>query len=478
MKDDAFFESLAIKGRIASKVSGPCLPSQTRAVTPLPCILGVIDSFVDAELKKIVDTAAASCGSGFMECAVKRRQILDCTFSLSLHLEKSLDCHGRGAIAGADIKSFYDFIDPLLIYRWLVARPSNIQVAASFLRLHVLPQVELSVGKEVASISCKTLGVFTGTRTAGTAGRIPVLDVASSRMHIWEQLATSYGPVKTCLASFVDNLYTASKDPLDGVALLNDAEQHLQVRWGLTFGRQSKFVMAADGYEGDDLESLAHTDWRVVTSEKVLGHILTNNGSIDQDFDAMRNSMWASFWMNFKPALQKADANIKRRFLDGSVKALGQFRWTRWPYQKSVAKALDQTQSHMVSMLFPTVWLDGESSSDFFRRRSLNSGRLAATHGRWSSYWAAHVRRWHAHVMRGNDTTSWCHHIYTYHNRVWLLERRLNQSRGNETSRTNTRNTRGNVSKRWHDGYEEARVIPPPTPIVNNALSALSNFAF
>ena len=132
----------------------------------------------------------------------------------------------------------------------------------------------------------------------------------------------------------------------------------------------------------------------------------------------------------------------------------------------------------MISILFPTIRIDNEAPSDFFRRRSLNSGRLATRHGRWSSYWATHVRRWHDHIMRGNDKNNWCHHIFNFHDGTWLQETRLQQSRGNETCRTNTRNIRGKVSKRWHDGYEEALDTPLPTPILNHALNILNSYSF
>ena len=59
---------------------------------------------------------------------------MDVVCPLALVVEEALDDHSQGAIAQADVKQFYDHIQPLKIYRWL----SNIgsrSVGLSFLRL-------------------------------------------------------------------------------------------------------------------------------------------------------------------------------------------------------------------------------------------------------------------------------------------------------------------------------------------------------
>ena len=115
--------------------------------------------------------------------------------------------------------------------------------------------------------------------------------------------------------------------------------------------------------------------------------------------------MWASFWANFKPSLRAASPKAKHHFTNSSIRSLGQFKWTRWPYQKSFASLLDKIQTHMLIVLFPTQPAVDEAKSDFFGRRSSNAGWLALRQGRWSCLWAEQVRRWHDHIQRGYDKT-------------------------------------------------------------------------
>ena len=163
---------------------------------------------------------------------------------------------------------------------------------------------------------------------------------------------------------------------------------------------------------------------------------------------------------DYKPSLRNSSSRTKLHFLEACVKRVGSFRWSRWPYQKTQAKLLDQIQTHMLAILFPTAAAPGEIPNDYFRRRSLNAGRLAASQGRWGATWAAQVRSWHDHVTRGHDAGTWAKHIYKFHDSNWLTAQRLCSCRGLETSRTNTRRAHGRASRRYQEGYEEARTIP------------------
>ena len=176
----------------------------------------------------------------------------------------------------------------------------------------------------------------------------------------------------------------------------------------------------------------------------------------------MKRNMWASFWANFRPSMRRCGAGAKLRFLNSSIKSLGQFRWSRWPYQKTYAKTLDRIQSHMVSLLFPFVAIPGEAPSDYFRRKSINAGRFASSSGRWSTSWATSVRKWHAHIIRCHDPKTWAKSIYEHHDSAWLAKKRRLASHRHDVSRTKTRSVRGNVA----EGLEEARAVAV-TPIAH-----------
>ena len=221
VREDSFFKGQTISGRAYAKKPGIIEARQIRAITPPSSILILFDCLVDAQLRLHVDAFAKTVGSGYMETAIRGRQILDATFSLSQHVEKTLDTQSQGCIAAADVLAYFDHLDPLRIVRWLLRQRFPAHLAATLLRLHCLPQITLSLSHacEPVLIRYRTSGFFTGTRTAGTASRIPLLDAASFRLAVWDQLSSAYNGVCFSLVSFVDNVYATGRDPVDAITI-------------------------------------------------------------------------------------------------------------------------------------------------------------------------------------------------------------------------------------------------------------------
>ena len=86
------------------------------------------------------------------------------------------------------------------------------------------------------SLRSRTVGMHTGSRSAGAAGRIPVFDVAELRMQYWQSL----GFHGTGIASFVDNLLAASDDTASAIRIQDDCAKHLGLRWNLHIGEDSR----------------------------------------------------------------------------------------------------------------------------------------------------------------------------------------------------------------------------------------------
>ena len=456
IQDNNFVGSLVVSGRALGKKRGTVTPEQVRAITPFSNILILFDCVLDIYLKEFINKITPNIDPGYFETAIPGRQILDTTFALSQHIEKSLDDYGRGCVAAADVAAFFDNIDPIKVLRWLLHRDFPRELAVALLRLHCLPSCQLQVGRVCVDIGRRSCGLFTGTRTAGTAARIPLLDAADQRCHVWNRHSSNYNGVNFSITSFVDNVFTAAPNLSDATAVLNDLELFLRNRWGLRFGDASKEVLIVEGLDVGDLEPSFTDTWAVKRSMRCLGHILTSNGSIEDDFKKATTCMWATFWMNYRPSLTKASKKSKLRFLQGCVSTIARFKWSRWPWQVTYARRLDQVQTHMLSLLFPCVPVPGEPPTDFYRRRSLLSGRLATAAGRWSRAWAESVCSWHDHCCRAHDHRNWNSYIYTHKCEAWLAERRIWNSRGQETHRTNTRAAHGKVTRRFFEGHKDA----------------------
>ena len=355
--------------------------------------------------------------------------------------------HGRAAVAQADIKQYYDNLRPLLIYRCLRQYGVQQGLCSTLLRLHCLPSLCIAVGHSQCEIVGRCFGVLTGTRSAAVMGRIPLADVAMRRMHVWRQLAFRAPGVNCCLGTFVDNLFTAAHDPHSAVEILRDAEVELQQRWRLHFGEDSKLVMSAR----EDL-SVSIAGWKVMTSMRCLGHHLSGSCVIAKDFQLTTRAIWGAYWRSAGNGLRRASDRAQARFMNSSLKSVGGFRWSRWPWQKAYADRLDSLQRHIIGCIKPLRMDTGEDFDAYARRRRTHCERTALIWGKWSSLWASDVIKWDEHISRGNVPASWGLPLRQWHDSRWIQEQRLAHH-----GRTGTRAAAGHPATRWQDGVAAAR---------------------
>ena len=190
---------------------------------------------------------------------------------------------------------------------------------------------------------------------------------------------------------------------------------------------------------------------------RCLGHHLSSNGTISHDFEQTVKSVWASFWKSYGEALKRGSDKAQRHFMRSSLQSIASFRWSRWPFQKVYAKKLDSLQRHLISCMRPTAPLTNEDASSYFRRRSLASGRVAESWGKWSLHWARDVMKWDAHITRANDKNNWAKPIRDWHAEGWLQAQRFEHSFGGTWGRTRTRSLPGHPATRWSEGVRAAR---------------------
>jgi len=444
---------LLIQGRAKAKIRGAIPATKIRTVMPLPVVIGVLDFIVAARMNSQSDIIAGELPFGYLECAVKGRQVLDITFPASLVLEKGMDAMSKGCVAQADIRKYYDHLRPLLLFIWMVRRGYTKELASTFLRLHLCPVVSIKVGDHHALFPTRCSGTLTGSRSAGAAGRIPLLDVSQLRLEAWAQMSFKVDGCSFSLASFVDNLVSTGNSPSLATKILDNCEEHLRARWGLSYGDDSREYVTC---KGDSRVPDVAPDWKRVTTMKCLGHHLQDNGDIKMCFKAVEGAMWRAFFGNLKPGLLKSPENVKTRFLATNILAVATSRWARWPYQKTAGAALDRIQRKMLAHLLQIKPAAGEPYDAFCQRRRIICGKKATSLGKWSTKWASSVVAWAAHVERQHDRKAWSHVLLGWHDSIWLAWRRFFESAPGE-SRTNTRCVRGPPQRRWQDGLEEAR---------------------
>ena len=146
-----------------------------------------------------------------------------------------------------------------------------------------------------------------------------------------------------------------------------------------------------------------------MTEFPVLGHIISDNGSIVPCYRSARKSIWKAYFGNIAtPSFRRAPDALKLRLLDRACRPALAFRCSRWPPQKTQTVAVDRLQTKLIAAFLRIQRLPGEDVADYVRRRNRSAARVAGRSGRWSLFWAQRITRWDEHIRRAHDPKQWC----------------------------------------------------------------------
>ena len=150
------------------------------------------------------------------------------------------------------------------------------------------------------------------------------------------------------------------------------------------------------------------------------------------------------------------------------------FAWklSRWPFQKSVAVALDKLQCRMTLRIVKCIRHVDETIDHYDRRRKREARNLCTEQGTWSNVWCNRVTKWDAHIRRSTAERGYdhlCSDLLQYHDSRWLLMQRSNfvteaasavmPRNSLAAGRTGTRLNIGRPQPRWGDGVILAQNI-------------------
>ena len=273
----------------------------------------------------------------------------------------------------------------------------------------------------------------------------------------WRKFGFKANGEVLCACSYVDNLFSASQTLHGAISILEDFEHQLSVKWALEIKPSSRSCMAAAG----STTSRESDKWPVASTFPLLGHILQNNGSIRPCWRNTRSLMWKSFWANPGSKACRALAEGRRmKLLTKAVAPLLDYRCSRWPPQKTIAKEVDGLQRKMVATLQRVPKYPGEDLGDYVRRRGRLAGTSCRASGLWSKRWFTRAASWNAHLERDRNRYTWSARLLHYMDRQWFADRRASLlpvdgfSGSILAGRTDTRTNPGCVHTRWHDGIE------------------------
>ena len=270
------------------KESANTKATAVRVIFPQTAILQIGDVLLATKLQLFLNTDFQP--SKFIwEGARPKTQQMDIIFGLSLFVEKALDLESQGAIAQEDDQQHYDTISCIRIFRWLIAQGCPSSVAAACLRHQVLPPILLNMSGFTSVVINRCSGGLTGSRVAGQLGRIPVQATLRQNLDDFLKLAWFYEGVALAAATFVDNVYFMSTSVGKATQMADLFEERLLHDWCQHIKPSSKEVLPVFGAPHTEPTSEA---WKVLSSMSVLGQIIQNTGSIDEDFRQTEIRMW------------------------------------------------------------------------------------------------------------------------------------------------------------------------------------------
>ena len=163
-------------------------------------------------------------------------------------------------------------------------------------------------------------------------------------------------------------------------------------KWRLILKPSSKIVTSAavgSVYVSGDKVG----DYTYEADFPVLGHTVTNSGSIARSFDSTVRKMWKAFWGNAGSRGARTLGRSRLAMLIvRSVQPLFEFQCARWPVQITYLNKLDTLQRKMVSIAFGLRRTAAQSMEQYNR----NCCRVAAPYIRqpWSHVWCKRMKTW------------------------------------------------------------------------------------
>lgn len=348
--------------------SNPCA-DKIRLILPQGSVLSILDAIFSERLNKHLDIIfPLDTRTGMYRGGVKRTQCLDIAHSLQLCVEKGLDSMSRVCVAQEDIKQYFDCLPLDELASWLERNGFPVADVACILR-HQLPVTIYISLAHTATTPCivgRAIGGLTGSRVALSLSRIPIGTLFAYFQNDWLQKGFQG---RFSAASWIDNIYFVSSTPHKAITMATEASNFLKDHWGLDIKSDSTSYMCARGHPEDFEDHEIPIGWSKTTSFNVLGHVVQNTGASCACVNNAINAAWRVFWANIHCKRARNLATMhKLRMFDRFVTPVLRFRWSRWPFNKSLADRLDRTQCKMYRSVFKLVRLPLETDATFFRR--------------------------------------------------------------------------------------------------------------
>ena len=138
---------------------------------------------------------------------------------------------------------------------------------------------------------------------------------------------------------------------------MEDFARALKQKFNLDIKPSSKEIMVCSGLDF----GCVGNEWKQVEVLNMLGHFVSHNSGCTHDWWRVKPVMWAVFWKN-SGSVQMHDFNFETKLslLMRTVFCVVNWKFSRWPFSKTIAVEMDSMQVNMVSILSRLPKLDSE----------------------------------------------------------------------------------------------------------------------
>ena len=236
--------------------------------------------------------------------------------------------------------------------------------------------------------------------------------------------------------------------------MLKRVESHLSSRWGLKIKPSSREVLIPR--ESHKAEGWSHDSWPVRSSMRVLGHIVSDDGSWRPCWEATRRALWQGFFACVRPrGGPRLSKKARVTLIQKTVAPRLDFRLPKWPAVKQLHSELDATQRRMYGLCIDIPRAPGESAECFHRRRGRVGASLAVAAGLWSERHKRRAKEWLSHLRRARGSQAWAAKVLPFRDTNWIREQRARLG-PLLAGRTATRRASGHVHSRWEESLVRA----------------------
>ena len=242
--------------------------------------------------------------------------------------------------------------------------------------------------------------------------------------------------------------------------LMQGFDEHVSSKWGLHFKAGSQLLMQPRG-SAEVVNLPSHCSGLQVMP--VLGHVMANDGAIRPAWTPTHAAMLRAFWKQVRAANGSLTSEQMFQVIDRGVRPVGDWHFSVWPIQRTIAAELDDLQARMYRTVLTEAWLPTHDAATHAQRKAKRARASCVSRGTWSTRWSKRFVALSEYFTR--HALHPANALFRYHDAAWLQKRRMMFSLSRLLAgRTDTRTHAARVQVRWETAIPLARQWQSGTP--------------